>query len=137
MQLDLFKSEEEDKGKINAEEYILCPTCNTSKSPSEYYLYENRKQNGAHRNCVLCYNAAGVLRYHLRKANPYPFHSPVCDCCGVVAKDEVLNLDHCHDSKAFRGWLCRSCNTGIGSLGDDISGLEKALIYLRKHYEQH
>jgi hypothetical protein len=46
-----------------------------------------------------------------------------------------LNLDHCHDTKMFRGWLCRSCNTGIGSLGDDIGGLEKALVYLRNHYE--
>ena len=53
-----------------------------------------------------------------------------CDCCSK--EGHTLILDHDHDSALFRGWLCYRCNSGIGQLGDDIAGLEKALSYLRK-----
>ena len=40
-------------------------------------------------------------------------------------------LDHTHDgSNTFRGWLCASCNRGIGGLGDDVAGVLNALVYL-------
>jgi hypothetical protein len=39
-------------------------------------------------------------------------------------------LDHNRRTKKFRGWLCNSCNTSIGRLGDDINGLVQALNYL-------
>mgnify|MGYP003656877948 CR=1 FL=1 len=53
-----------------------------------------------------------------------------CDCCSK--EGHTLILDHDHDTSLFRGWLCYRCNSGIGQLGDDIAGLEKALSYLRK-----
>jgi hypothetical protein len=53
-----------------------------------------------------------------------------CDCCGRTT--QKLEFDHCHDTKTFRGWLCRQCNTGIGLLGDNAAGLEQALKYLQK-----
>tara|TARA_R100000742_G_C4257386_1_gene75248 strand:+ start:391 stop:546 length:156 start_codon:yes stop_codon:yes gene_type:complete len=31
---------------------------------------------------------------------------------------------------AYRGWLCSNCNTGIGKLGDNIEGVQKAVDYL-------
>ena len=40
-------------------------------------------------------------------------------------------MDHDHESGDFRGWLCTSCNTGLGKLGDSIAGLESALAYLK------
>jgi transposase-like protein len=52
-----------------------------------------------------------------------------CQSCGKVA---VLQTDHDHKRKQFRGWLCWGCNSAIGKLGDDIAGLERALTYLRK-----
>ena len=60
--------------------------------------------------------------------------SSVCECCG---NKENLCYDHCHDTMAFRGVLCRSCNRSIGQLGDTLEGVERALNYLRKHYETH
>lgn len=44
----------------------------------------------------------------------------------------ALHLDHDHVSGAFRGWLCSNCNTGICLLGDNPTGIEAALKYLRK-----
>lgn len=54
-----------------------------------------------------------------------------CECCGRLT-EEVLCLDHSHITGDFRGWLCKACNRGIGSLGDDTAGVEKALAYLRR-----
>ena len=76
-------------------------------------------------------------KYKLKKENPYPHKDPTCECCGTKSNKEVLNLDHCHKYNTFRGWLCRSCNIGIGALGDNIEGLEKAVAYIRSKDEQH
>lgn len=52
-----------------------------------------------------------------------------CDICGESLDD--LHIDHCHDTGRVRGLLCRRCNTGLGSFGDSIEGLEKAVSYLK------
>jgi Recombination endonuclease VII len=52
-------------------------------------------------------------------ARPEP---EACEACGA---QESLHLDHCHASGAFRGWLCRRCNTTIGAAGDTLAALRK------------
>ena len=64
----------------------------------------------------------------------------VCAVCGIATKDtpsrdEDLTVDHDHLTGKVRGLTCRSCNRGIGLLGDTIEGLEAALAYLRKYEE--
>lgn len=56
----------------------------------------------------------------------------LCECCGGPDNGRALAMDHCHESGAFRGWLCVQCNVGIGALGDNEAGLERALTYLRR-----
>src|SRR5580704_16633118 len=58
----------------------------------------------------------------------------VCECCGSpqTGRKKVLSIDHCHSTGELRGWLCHRCNTGIGMLGDDASGLRRALAYLER-----
>src|ERR1039458_3188568 len=51
-----------------------------------------------------------------------------CECCGREGK---LQFDHDHVTGQFRGWLCNQCNSGIGFLGDDLSGALHAVKYLR------
>ncbi len=53
-----------------------------------------------------------------------------CECCGD--KGKMLFFDHCHKTNEFRGWICRTCNTAIAMLGDDIEGIKRALRYLTK-----
>lgn len=57
-----------------------------------------------------------------------------CECCGRPAwlESKGLCFDHDHTTGAFRGWLCVQCNVGIGALGDDIAGAEKAVAYLKR-----
>lgn len=56
-----------------------------------------------------------------------------CAICNksIEALRRRMNIDHCHDTNKVRGILCTGCNTGLGHLGDNIEGLEKAIQYLK------
>ena len=45
----------------------------------------------------------------------------------------VFAIDHDHKTGVVRGLLCRSCNVGIGNLGDDSERLLRAVEYLDQH----
>ena len=52
--------------------------------------------------------------------------------CHLCNNDKLpLRVDHCHETGRVRGFICTPCNTGLGKLGDNIEGLERALGYLR------
>lgn len=61
-------------------------------------------------------------------------HPQWCECCGKPpnGKHPRLNVDHDHETGRFRGWLCWTCNVGIGQLGDSIAGLQEAIRYLER-----
>ena len=57
----------------------------------------------------------------------------VCACCRSPSTGRRrLAVDHDHSTSEVRGLLCDNCNTGIGRLGDTESGVQDALIYLRR-----
>ncbi len=60
----------------------------------------------------------------------------VCESCGQIEtwKGKKLSRDHCHKTGQFRGWLCMKCNTALGKLGDDLSGVIKLVNYLVNYY---
>jgi hypothetical protein len=56
----------------------------------------------------------------------------VCGICGASPPlNHNLQVDHCHITGRVRGLLCRSCNLGLGKLGDSVEGVERALAYLK------
>ncbi len=62
-------------------------------------------------------------------------HGGRCAICGTDkptrgGKQQRWAIDHCHVSGRIRGILCKTCNTGIGMLGDNADGLRRALAYL-------
>ncbi len=60
----------------------------------------------------------------------------VCAICKepetMTRGGRVINLgvDHCHDTGAIRGLLCKQCNRAIGQLGDTAERLRSAVAYL-------
>lgn len=56
-----------------------------------------------------------------------------CECCGGPPGKKSMALDHDHVTGKFRGWICHSCNLGIGRPGDTIGGLMRAVTYLEKN----
>ena len=65
----------------------------------------------------------------LEKIGP---RTDVCDICGKVQTSRKLSLDHDHETMAIRGWLCNSCNRGLGYFGDDPAALRAAAEYLER-----
>lgn len=143
---------------MNTELERKCNKCNTIKPVSDFY---KDRPNGSKRyeckQCHLSYykerwasadktyrkdrfkshrkNLLG--KYNLSPDDYAKLVENQGGCCAVcdVKPDELLFVDHCHESGLVRGLLCRRCNMGLGMLGDDLSGIERAYQYMRKHYE--
>ena len=98
--------------------------CNTLKEIKEFGV-DNQKADGRYPDCKVCRKKNVDLRNGYRKLYPKPDR---CDNCG---RDEKLSVDHDHETDEFRGWLCSPCNHGIGKIGDNIEGLERAILYLK------
>lgn len=52
--------------------------------------------------------------------------------CEICAMEEKLNFDHDHSTGAHRGWLCGSCNWGIGHFKDDPARMRAAAKYVER-----
>ena len=59
-------------------------------------------------------------------------HDGLCDVCRKPSVARHLALDHVHTTGKFRGFLCMSCNTGLGHFRDSIDLLQSAIQYLSR-----
>lgn len=97
-----------------------CKICNEIKENTDFYRHPDTK-DGHFDVCKSCYSERENLKNRL-KLGFASLKPERCECCGENTK---LQLDHCHDSKLFRGFICRSCNQKLGNLGDTFeSALE-------------
>lgn len=53
-----------------------------------------------------------------------------CEACGQDHPKIVL--DHCHETGAFRGWLCDPCNVVLGMVKDNPETLDRLAEHLRQ-----
>tara|TARA_R110000765_G_scaffold221788_1_gene325733 strand:- start:592 stop:981 length:390 start_codon:yes stop_codon:yes gene_type:complete len=129
MQLEFFKNLPDSTLSVEGRR---CKVCNLVKSVDQYYSAAANKDN-LDRRCKTCFKKDSKLRLRLRKEYGH-LKGDTCNCCSKTHVKSLV-VDHDHETLEFRGWLCEDCNLGIGNLGDDLKGLEDALVYLRKHYE--
>lgn len=62
-----------------------------------------------------------------------------CSICGIslelpgndLNSNDTAHVDHCHVTNKIRGLLCKNCNRALGFFKDDISLLQKAIVYLK------
>ncbi|MDR2581929.1 MAG: endonuclease VII domain-containing protein [Fibromonadaceae bacterium] len=59
------------------------------------------------------------------------FSCPVCDKAAIPKLTNKIALDHSHKDLHVRGWVCDSCNAGIGKFKDEIILFENALKFLK------
>lgn len=117
---------------IESIESKICILCYQEKDITEFEITtQTRKKVYRKSGCRACIKTRRKVEKDLQKLHgrTKPMGTP-CDSCGRT--NLRLSLDHCHDTGAFRGWLCQPCNTSIGVLGDDIEGIKKALSYLER-----
>lgn len=130
MQLELFFSEENYKSLSG--ETQVCRVCSKEKDISLFNKHSHHK-TGRDSRCKACQKKQTKLRDELRKRFEH-LKKDTCACCGKTHPKSLV-CDHDHNTLKFRGWICNPCNTGIGQLGDNLEGIEKALAYLKGHHE--
>ena len=101
-----------------------CQRCGETKAPSCFA----RDRKWLTKHCKTCRNIAKHTRTQLHKQFPLKTHE-----CEICSKPGKLVLDHDHHTGMFRGFLCQSCNVGLGCFDDNLEGLSKALEYLNKN----
>ncbi|PIR78000.1 MAG: endonuclease [Candidatus Magasanikbacteria bacterium CG10_big_fil_rev_8_21_14_0_10_36_16] len=65
-----------------------------------------------------------------KKPQNIPFECPICSKRTIAGVTCKVVLDHNHRNGEARGWVCDSCNTGIGRFKDDIELIKKAIKFI-------
>jgi hypothetical protein len=118
----------------------VCNVCHKLLQTVKFAKNQNAKNNRSVRrpSCKDCrkflegVNMSPKIRkeWEQKKPNSEPFECPVClkrTIAGVTCK---VVLDHNHKTGEVRGWICDSCNTGIGRFKDDVELLKQAMRFL-------
>jgi len=71
-------------------------------------------------------------QWRSEKPHKVPFECPICKKRTIAGVTSKLDLDHNHRTGAIRGWVCDSCNTGIGRFKDDIELIKSAMKFLEQ-----
>ena len=127
----------EDKGTKT------CKECKITKDVTKFAKNQMSIRGAVIRRpvCIKCYSKKKKINPKERKIyesnHPGPkigekFTCPICQKNIIRKFPNDVNLDHSHIDGKIRGWLCSSCNTSIGKLGEDIETLERAIKWLKK-----
>ena len=102
-----------------------CKYCKKRKNKKSFPKHSHRKDRLDSR-CRSCIKKGTRLRTKIAKKSPPK--TLFCYSCGK--KSKKICLDHNHDTRKFRGWLCDPCNTSIGKLDDNLIGVANAFHYM-------
>lgn len=56
-----------------------------------------------------------------------------CKICGTEVDMTTVAIDHCHSNGHIRGFLCGTCNSGLGFFKDNTDYLRTAIEYLNNN----
>ena len=108
---------------------VQCNKCNKWKPQTNFQLshpdsFGRRKISHI---CRVCKNYQAKVIYEIKKQKHLLPKPEKCEVC--FATDRKLEIDHCHTTNKFRGWLCHTCNTASGRFGDNIETIKRLLDY--------
>lgn len=137
-----------------------CPTCkekNDTKYQKSWYASLTKEQRNEmreyHKNYAKKWRRKNPEKYQdttlkrrydisfLVAQNLYHMQKGKCGICGThipkltsrtKTRYNSAHIDHDHKTNKVRGLLCPHCNYLLGNCKDDISILEKAILYLSK-----
>lgn len=107
-----------------------CRACFIDK-PIEDFPYFSTSEAGRKNTCKECSKKLAVIRRDLKAQHPAP-PPGFCPICNLYTENWIL--DHCHYNHTFRGYICNSCNLGLGRLHDDIECIYRAYCYMTNSY---
>jgi len=122
----------------------ICNVCHKLKKTEEFAKNQNAKDNRSVRrpsckDCRVKMEGVGIsrenkLKWLKKKPENEPFECPICKKRTIVGVTSKVVLEHDHHTGKAGGWICDSCNTGIGRFKDDIELLKSAIEFLKKNY---
>jgi hypothetical protein len=122
----------------------ICNVCHKLKRTTEFAKNQNAKNNRSVRrpSCRDCrvkmegvnVSRADRIEWLKKKPNNEPFECPVCKKRTIAGVTSKVVLEHDHHTGKPGGWICDSCNTGLGRFKDDIKLLKSAIEFLKKNY---
>ena len=118
----------------------ICNICHKIYKTSDFDLNQNGKNNRPVRrpSCKKCrkvidgvnMTAADKKKWGELKPNHVNFECPICKKVTIPGVTSKVVLNHDHATGIPSGWICDSCNTGLGRFKDDIKILKQAIDYL-------
>lgn len=119
----------------------VCNICHKILDISNFEKNQNAKNNRSVRrpSCKICrldINGKSISskdkKDFLNKKPIYEkFTCPICQKTTIPNLTSKVVLDHDHQKGNIRGWLCDSCNTGLGRFKDSPELLQNAIRYLQ------
>lgn len=136
--------------KLYSDLYRTCMTCREEKSILEFY-FRDKKTGRRHSACKEC-DKERVKARHLENPDRtknndlmrtygitleehtrmFEEQNGVCYLCKKPGDGrwKKLCVDHDHKTGKVRKLLCRSCNTALGQVGDNVDLLKAMIEYL-------
>ena len=118
----------------------VCNVCHKVHPTSFFDLNQNGKNNRPVRrpSCKNCrkvidgvnMSSAEKKKWTAIKPDSTDFTCPICDKTTIPGLTSKVVLNHDHDTGKIYGWICDSCNTGLGRFKDDVALLQKAIKFL-------
>lgn len=122
----------------------ICNVCNKLKKTTEFARNQNAKNNRPVRRpsckyCRIIMEGVGVsktdrIEWEKKKPKKEPFECPICKKRSIAGVNCKVVLEHDHRTGKPGGWICDSCNTGLGRFKDDVAVLKSAIAFLEKSY---
>lgn len=141
MQFDLFKSLPTDIG----DDGKTCIKCNRYL-PQESFEWFSGSNTWRRPECKRCRGESRKVRDEIRRHAPPITEDHTCPICEKNLEEISLHksksmgsfvLDHDHEKRMFRGWLCHNCNSALGMLGDSPTIIKRAYNYLKEFKDEH
>jgi len=122
----------------------ICNVCHKLKKTTDFAKNQNAKNNRPVRrpsckDCRVKMEGVGIsrtnkLKWLKKKPANEPFECPVCKKRTIAGITNKVVLEHDHHTGKAGGWICDSCNTGLGRFRDNIEILKSAIKFLKKNY---
>lgn len=119
-------------------EYKVCIKCDKNLPIDMFRIALGRYRRP---ECRECDKTARRTVRHIRSfIQDFPDDDYKCPICKRNGEQIKLKggkksgkwcCDHDHKTLKFRGWLCHSCNRGLGVMNDSVEQLEAAIDYLK------
>ena len=118
----------------------ICNICHKLLKTTEFAKNQNAKNNRSVRrpSCQQCreklegidVSLSEKIKWQKIKPQDEPFECPICGKRTIAGITSKVVLEHNHRTGEVRGWVCDSCNTGIGRFKDDIDLLKRAIKFI-------